>query len=89
MVKKKCVGQRVPLLVVTKGNSEKSIFKGDLVHYSPVNGNLTLHLSDKAGGGWIPKDELTEKITDFEYVEDTKREVVVMETGREAIVAKA
>lgn len=50
MKKKKPELKTIPLLVVTKGNSDGSIFKGDIVHYDS-KGNLVLHLPDKQGGG--------------------------------------
>ena len=77
---------RFPLLVVTKGNSDGSIFKGDVVHYDG-KGNLVLHLQDKQGGGWMEKADLTPAITDFQYVEHEKY-VVKSINGREFIVRK-
>ena len=86
MKKKKPELKTIPLLVVTKGNSDGSIFKGDIVHYD-IKGNLVLHLPDKQGGGWMEKAELTPNITDFEYVEHEKYEIKVV-NDRENIVKK-
>ena len=77
--------KRFPLLVVTKGNSDGSIFKGDIVHYD-ARGDLILHLPKQ--GGWMNKEDLTPHITDFEYVEHDEYEVKILEDGREAVVRK-
>lgn len=86
MKKKKTELKIIPLLVVTKGNSDGSIFKGDIVHYD-IRGNLVLHLPDKQGGGWIEKSELTPAITDFQYAKHEKYEIKII-NGRENIVKK-
>ena len=86
MKKKNQELKTIPLLVVTKGNSDGSIFKGDIVHYDS-KGNLVLHLPDKQGGGWMEKAELTPAITDFQYVEHEKCEIKVV-NGREYVVKK-
>jgi len=79
--------KRLPLLVVTKGNSDGSLFKGDIVHYD-IDGKLVLHLPDKMGGGWMEKEDLTPAIIDFEYVEHDKYEVRILADGREVILNK-
>jgi len=79
--------KRIPLLIVTKGNSDGSLFKGDIVHYD-IDGKLVLHLPDKMGGGWMEKEDLTPAITDFEYVEHDKYEVRILADGREVILNK-
>lgn len=86
MKKKKPELKIIPLLVVTKGNSDGSIFEGDIVHYD-IRGNLVLHLPDKQGGGWIEKSELTPAITDFQYTKNEKYEIRIV-NGKENIVKK-
>jgi len=73
----KQISKYIPLLIVTKGNSDGSIRTGDIVHYD-IKGNLVLHLSDKKGGGLIEKNELNKSIIDFEYKIYHKYKVLVV-----------
>lgn len=64
----------VPILIVTKGNTDGSVIRGDRVYYAPDG---SLNLIDAKQGGWMSKDELTDTITDFEYEEDAEYERVI------------
>ena len=68
----------VPVMIVTKGNTDGSILAGDRVCYSP---NGSLNLLHPQYGGWMSKNELTDSITDFEYVVDPKYERVITARG--------
>lgn len=64
----------VPILLVTKGNTDGSIIVGDRVCYTPDG---YLNLLHPQYGGLMSKDELTDTITDFEYEVDTEYERVI------------
>lgn len=70
----------IPIFIVTKSKS-MPILVGDRVYYSP-DGSL-VHV----GFGWYTKDELTEKMLDFECKIDEMYEVCVDKHG-EHIVRK-
>ena len=69
----------VPILIVTKGNTDGSVIKGDRVYYAPDG---SLNLIDAKYNGWLEKDELTPEVTDFEYVVDKKYEIVITLGGQ-------
>lgn len=69
----------VPILIVTKGNTDGSVIKGDRVYYAPDG---SLNMIDTKYGGWLEKDELTPEITDFEYVVDKKYERMITSCGQ-------
>lgn len=70
----------VPILIVTKGNTDGSVIKGDRVYYAPDG---SLNLID--AGSWLEKDELTPTITDFEYKVDSEYEIVITLRGQFAV----
>ena len=72
--------QTMPILIVTKGNTDGSIIAGDRVYYSPDDGSL--NLIDSKYGGWLEKDELTPTVTDFEYEIDPKYEIAITPRGQ-------
>ena len=74
----------IPIFIVTRNSSDRTVKVGDKVYYSP-NGDLNLICKD---GGWIDAEDLTPEITDFEYVIDQNKEVVIDNRRRERIVAK-
>ena len=71
------------VLFVTKGNTDGSILKGDVLYFGSdgVLVNLTV-------GGWLDKEDLTPSVMDFKYRVDKKHRVEII-GGREQIVAVA
>jgi hypothetical protein len=76
----------VPILIVTKGNTDGSVIKGDRVCYFPDG---SLNLLHPKYGGWMSRDELTPEITDFEYVVDQKYERVITSRGQYTVKKRA
>ena len=72
----------VPILIVTKGNTDGSVVRGDRVYYAPDG---SLNLIDAKYGGWLEKDELAPTVTDFEYKVDLKYEIVITPRGQYAV----
>jgi hypothetical protein len=54
------------ILLITKGNSDGSIVKGDRVFFDE-QGDLNLLTGIR---GWIFKDRLNQNVLDFEYIEE-------------------
>lgn len=73
--------KRIPIFIVTKANTDRSVLEGDKVYYSE-NGDLNFL---GFNGGWFPVNELTDEITDFEYKVDPKKEISVR-SGRYVVV---
>ncbi len=64
----------VPILRVSRSNTDGSVIAGDRVCYTPDG---SLNLLHPQYGGWMSKDELKDAITDFEYEVDTEYERVI------------
>lgn len=64
-------GNRVPILIVTKGNTDGSILEGDRVYYRN-NKDLVCH-----GLGDFKKNELTPDIIDFKFRIDKEYEIML------------
>ncbi len=63
-----------PVYKITKGNTDKSLFAGDRISYSPDGSLNFLHPRQ---GGWISKEDLVDSVTDFECEVDPEMEWVI------------
>ncbi len=74
--------KKIPVMLVTKGNTDGSIKAGDHLYYS---GDGALNCQE--AGGWMDASELTPEIMDFQYEED-KEHIVLNIDGTYRMVSK-